>query len=129
MSRSFLLWAAAATTVWAQARPVDVASFDQIWTTIRDTHWQKPPAGLDWDAIRAEYRPQVEKAANPDDARAVMQNMLRRLKQTHFGIVPRTIYSSLSTAEGAADEPEGAATPGIELRVLDGLAVVTRVDP
>lgn len=129
MLRSLLLWAAATAAVWAQARPVDVASFDQIWTTIRDTHWQKPPAGLDWDAIRAEYRPQVEKAANPDAARAVMQNMLGRLRQTHFGIVPSTIYTSLDTAQGAADEPEGAATPGIELRVLDGLAVVTRVEP
>jgi hypothetical protein len=31
-----------------------IASFEKVWTTIRDKHWQKNPAGLDWQAIHAD---------------------------------------------------------------------------
>jgi carboxyl-terminal processing protease len=110
--------------VWAQSGSRDLESFDIVWQTVRDTHWQKQPGGLDWDAIRAEYRPRAEKAATTDEARAVMMEMLRRLKQTHFGIVPGTIYTAID-----ADAPAGLAGPGIELRALGGEAVVTAVDP
>ena len=43
-------------------RALDVESFDQVWTTIRDTHWDPGLGGLDWDAVRDELRPQVEEA-------------------------------------------------------------------
>ncbi|MFM2126053.1 MAG: hypothetical protein RL328_2504, partial [Acidobacteriota bacterium] len=121
-ARRILLLTSLASGAWAQGRAVDLASFDLVWSTIRDTHWQKPPAGLDWDAIRAEFRPRVERAATPGEARAAMQAMIARLKQTHFTIVPGVIYSSL------AEEVGGPGTTGIDLRVLDGEAVVTTVD-
>lgn len=109
-------------TVWAQSNAVNLASFDKVWTTIRDTHWQKSPGGLDWDAIRAEYRPRVERSTDIDQTRAVLREMLGRLKQTHFGIVPSTVYNSLEKKIG------GPAVSGIDLRVLDGEAMVTAVD-
>ncbi|MEI9814509.1 MAG: S41 family peptidase [Acidobacteriota bacterium] len=100
-----------------------------MWATIRDTHWQKDsPGGLDWNAIRSEYRPKIEQAATPDEARAVIQQMLSRLHQTHFGIVPGTIYSSLETKDGSPAR-EGSAAPGFDLRVLEDEAVVTDVEP
>lgn len=74
------------TGLYAQAvlAPADVAlnvaSFDKVWTTIKNKHWQDKPGGLDWDAIRAEYRPQVERAKTMREARAAMSAMLGRLK-------------------------------------------------
>lgn len=116
------LWVSLAVTSALCAQPsLNLAAFDQVWTTIRDTHWQKDaPGGLDWNAMRAEYRPRVEAAKSSDEARAAMQEMLRRLKQTHFGIVGG--YSP-------ADDEGGSGTTGIDLRVLDGEVVVTSVDP
>lgn len=101
----------------------DLVSFEQVWTTIRDTHWQENPAGLDWQAIYDEYRPRAERAATRDELRQVIREMLGRLHQTHFAIFPATVYSSL--AAGAS----GPAVTGIDLRVLDGKAVVTGVAP
>ena len=121
-TRRILLLTCLASAGWAQGRAVDLASFDLVWSTIRDTHWQKPPAGLDWDAIRAEYRPRVQNAATPAEARVAMQEMIGRLKQTHFAIVPGVTYSSISEDLG------GPGTTGIDLRVLNGEAVVTSVD-
>ena len=105
------------------ASQLDLESFEKVWTTVRDKHWQTKPGGLDWQAIHDEYRPRVEKAATHDEARAVMQEMLGRLKQSHFAIIPAVVYSVLD------DEGEGPGTTGIDARVLGGHVVVTNVDP
>ena len=125
LSRRFSLLFVGAVTAFAQARTqLDLDSFEKVWTTIRDKHWQTKPGGLDWQAIHDEYRPRVEKAASRDEARAVIQEMLGRLKQSHFAIIPAVVYTVLD------DEVEtGAGTTGIDARVLDGHAVVTNVDP
>src|SRR5689334_20787082 len=102
---------------------LDLDSFEKVWTTIRDKHWETKPAGLDWNAIHDEFRPRAEHAANTDEMRGVMRDMLARLKQTHFAIVPASLYALL--AEGAP----GEGVTGIDLRILNGAAIVTRVDP
>lgn len=113
--------ALAALPVLAQ-QDLNLASFDRVWTAIRDTHWEARPGGLDWQAIREEYRPRVERARSTEEARAAMQEMLARLKQTHFAIVPAAVYAEL-------EEDGGEASAGLDLRVLQGQAVVTAVDP
>ena len=105
------------------ASQLDLDSFEKVWTTIRDKHWQAKPGGLDWQAIHGEYRPRVEKASGHDQVRAVMQDMLGRLKQSHFAIIPAAVYSVVD------DEAGGPGVAGIDARVLDGEAVVTDVDP
>jgi carboxyl-terminal processing protease len=104
---------------------LDLDSFEKVWTTVRDKHWEKKPGGLDWEAIHAEFRPRIERAQNTEEVRALLREMLGRLHQTHFGIIPSTVYQVM----GAPDAEDGDGSPGIDLRVLDGQAVVTRVDP
>lgn len=112
------------SSAFAQAASrLDLDSFEKVWTTIRDKHWQVKPGGLDWQAIHEEYRPRVEKAATHDEAVALMQEMLGLLKQSHFAIIPEVVYTVLD------DSGEGPGTSGIDARVLDGHAVVTNVDP
>ncbi len=103
----------------------NLASFETVWTTIRDKHWEPKPGGLDWNAIHAEYRPKVEAAKSTSEVREILREMLGRLKQTHFGIFPSDVYESA----GGDGIPAGSASIGIDIRVLDGEAVVTRVDP
>lgn len=100
-----------------------ITSFEKVWTTIRDKHWQKNPGGLDWQAIHAEYYPRIQSAKSDDEALAIMREMLGRLKQTHFGIFPAAVYNDVEGEGGG----EGSA--GIDMRVLDGKAVVTDLDP
>jgi carboxyl-terminal processing protease len=105
-------------------RQLNVDTFEKVWTTIRDKHWEKNPGGLDWQAIHQEYRPRIEQAANIEEVRAVLKDLLSRLHQTHFGILPATVYAAVEDFEAAAE-----GSTGIDLRVLDGQAVVTGVDP
>jgi carboxyl-terminal processing protease len=115
-----------ALSLYGQSPPaqhqLDLDSFEHVWTTIRDKHWEKKPGGLDWDAIHAEFRPRVERARNTEEVRALLREMLGRLHQTHFGIVPADVYQAVAEAAG------GDGSPGIDLRVLDSQAVVTSVD-
>ncbi len=118
-----LLGGQSAPDYTAEQKRLNIDSFEKVWTTIRDTHWEKNPGGLDWQAIHTEFRPKIEAATSMEGARDVMRQMLARLKETHFAILPATVY-------GEADsDSAGDGSPGIDLRVLAGMAVVTRVDP
>ena len=113
---------------YAQATPpagtpheLDVASFVYVWESIRDTHWQEAPGGLDWQEIRKEYEPRVKAAKTRDEVRTILSEMLLRIGQTHFGIIPAGIYTALSEGGGGSNET------GIDLRILDGQVLVTEV--
>ena len=105
----------------AHERQLNIDSFEYVWKTIRDKHWQTKPSGLDWQAVHDELRPAIEKASSMETARAVLSDMLGRLHQTHFAIIPADLYSDL---EGA----RGEITTGIDVRVVGSQALVTRVD-
>src|SRR5579863_9490606 len=115
-----------ALSLYAQPaeRQLNLASFEKVWTTIRDKHWEKNPGGLDWQAIHAEFRPRVENAKSIDEVRTIMGEMLGRLHQTHFGIFHTSVYQAIGDSDAAGD-----GSPGIDLRLLDGQAIVTLVDP
>ena len=87
--------AAAAPQMDAQQREANVASFDYVWQTIRDKHFDPQLGGLDWDAIRDELRPRVLEARSVAEARAVMSDLIDRLGQSHFAIIPTEVYLSL----------------------------------
>jgi carboxyl-terminal processing protease len=108
-----------------EQRSRNVESFDYVWKTIRDKHWSMP-FGLDWDKVRDELRPKVEAAASTNQARAVMLDMIGRLKQSHFNIVPQDVSEVLGDA--FKSEHSGDGDPGLDVRIIDNQAVVVSVD-
>ena len=113
----------AATTATAQLtetqRKLNLETFEYVWTTVRDKHWQAKPAGLDWQAVHDELRPAMEKASSMDAARAVLHDMLGRLHQTHFAIIPSDLYSDLGKPTA-----RGEITTGIDVRVPGATALL-----
>jgi carboxyl-terminal processing protease len=105
----------------AEQKAENLESFDVVWQTIRDKHYDPKIGGLDWQAVRDELRPKVEKAASMAEARAAMSEALGRLHLTHFGIIPGEAVDTL-------DDPDhGSGQTGIEVRIIDGRAVVSSV--
>jgi carboxyl-terminal processing protease len=104
----------------------DVAAFDQVWTTIRDRHFDPTIGGLDWNSVRAELRPKVIAAKNRDEVRAVLEDLIGRLHLTHFAIVP--MEPEGDDAAAATDNKE-TGTVGLEVRPLGGDIVVTSIAP
>jgi len=118
-----LLLAAPPSEMTPAQRKVHLDSFEQVWSTVAKRHYDPTLGGLDWQKIHDELKPKVEKATNADEVRAVLGDMLARLKQTHFGIVPGEVYSDLHSDSG------GGGTPGVELRLVEGKAIVTSLEP
>jgi carboxyl-terminal processing protease len=105
---------------------VAVETFDRAWTVIHDTYFDTTFAGLDWDAVREELRPQV--AASPDQAtvRRVIRDMVGRFGQSHFALIPSEIADSLDPSDD--DVRDAAAGVGIDVRLIGDQLVVTTVD-
>ena len=113
-----------------ETESVHLQAFDQVWTTVRDTHWDPELGGVDWDAVRDRLEPKMRAATEASEARAVLQEMIETLGQSHFQIIPGDVYEALATSdESTADEMLGDGVTGVEVRPIEGAAVVTSVRP
>jgi carboxyl-terminal processing protease len=102
-------------------RARNVESFEVVWKTIRDKHFDPKLGGLDWQAVHDSSKPKVEAATTMKEARAVMNDAIGRLHQTHFGIIPAELQDHLENPDA------GPGEVGLEVRVIDGRAVVSAV--
>ena len=101
-----------------------VTTFDSAWRTIGVTLERRGVTRLDWPAVRRELLPRAIRAASDSALRAVIDDMLARIGESHFALLP-------AQAALAADAPPGTAalgTAGLALRALDAAIVVWRVD-
>jgi len=121
---ALLLAAASPSRAWFDQaavpdwRPVALQTFDVVWDTINTTFYDPTFGGVDWNAVKREFRPRIERAASPDDSRAIIREMLARLGKSHMALL-----SSAPDNQAAA----GPATVPIDVRVAAGEVVVTRV--
>ena len=110
---------ALAAPVSAQSPP-PVVTFDSAWKIIRDTHFDTTFNGVDWNQVKVELRPKAEAAINNDELRSVLSDMLLRLKQSHFSIIPQSLAEDALTG--------GAGGLGMDVRYLQNSLLVTSVD-
>ncbi|HXF41143.1 MAG TPA: S41 family peptidase [Blastocatellia bacterium] len=98
-------------------------SFDIVWTTIRDKHFDPTLGGVDWNKVREQYAPRAAAAKSDSEFYSVLQQMLGELHQSHFGIIPPE-----AIVQEDSHEPKGGGI-GIDLRLVEGLPTITRVEP
>lgn len=125
-------------------------SFDLVWRTVKENHFDPKFGGVDWDALREEFAPRAASARTDRELHTLLQQMLNRLGRSHFNIIPPEAIPStggdddLKNGEGEDDTP-GAEEPrrkgslraaeqltygiGIDLRIVGGAALITRVEP
>jgi carboxyl-terminal processing protease len=125
-------------------------SFDIVWRTVRENHFDPQFGGVDWDAVRDEFAPRAASARTDRELHGLLQQMLNRLGRSHFNIIPPEAIPATEPEEDfrdgvSDDDTHGGEEPrrkgslrateqltygiGIDLRVLNGVAVVTRVEP
>lgn len=124
-------------------------AFEIVWQTVKDNHFDPTFGGTDWDAVRAEFAPLVERAATDRELHALLQRMLNRLGQSHFNIITPESIPAAEDEDDADDAGDGGPATaekkkrrpgnllmtdhltygvGIDLRVIAGAAVITRVE-
>jgi carboxyl-terminal processing protease len=98
-------------------------TFDIVWRTVKEKHFDPTLGGLDWDKVRQQYEPRAAEAKSDAEFYKVLRQMLGELHQSHFNIVaPEEIVQ-----DDSREPKEGGI--GIDLRIIDGTAMITHVDP
>lgn len=131
------------------ARRRRTEAFEIVWRTVKENHFDPTFGGTDWDAVRSEFAPLVERAGSDREVHALLQRMLNRLGQSHFNIITPESIPSTDVDDADGDRDGGGASAGkkqyrpgsllmaehltygigIDLRVIAGAAVITRVEP
>lgn len=102
-----------------------VATFDSAWSTIHRTYYDSSFRGLDWAAIGARLRPRAAASNTVADLRATIREMLAHMGESHFALIPGDLARG-DTHEDDGDDQTGDI--GIEIRIVDGAATVSRID-
>lgn len=127
-------------------------TFQLVWQTVKDEHFDPTFGGVNWEAVRVRYAPRVARVRSDQELHRLLQAMVEELPQSHFTIVPperiprirtgKKRAGQTATKEGDALDLLGDAEDnesdndvatqlmngiGIDVRVLDGQIVITRV--
>ncbi|HEU0183870.1 MAG TPA: S41 family peptidase [Blastocatellia bacterium] len=98
-------------------------SFDIVWRTVKERHFDPTLGGVDWDAARRKYEPRVAKIKTDGELHNLLNEMLGELHQSHFGVIPPEAILE----DGSFNGPAGNIR--IDLRIVDGQVVIARVAP
>lgn len=129
---AFLLCAPLLAQLSPEQKAKNVESFEQVWSTIRDRHWDNSFATGSWKQVHDELLPQVQAAQSMEEARRVISDLIGRVHLTHFGLIPNDLYETLDEPGknqrrvSSPFAPEGS--PGFETRVVGGVVLVTHVE-
>jgi carboxyl-terminal processing protease len=122
---------AIAMTASAQAPPRDPDisaqygnTFDIVWQTVASGFDDSTFGGRDWEAIGHEFRGRAVEAPSDSAFYVTLNAMLFQLGVSHIGVIPD-------------DHPEWIGAPavfadgdiGVDVRIVEGAIVVTRVRP
>lgn len=123
-------WSVTMPTRGAAQEPFDQAlaieTFDRAWKIINDTHFDTTFNGVDWPALHEEIRPRVDTATGIATLRRAISDMLDRLGQSHFALIPQEAADALDPAKG--DPTAEVGDVGFDMRFIGDQLVVTRVD-
>jgi carboxyl-terminal processing protease len=98
-------------------------TFEIVWRTVKEKHFDPAMGGVDWDKARETYAPRAAAVKSDREFYLVLQEMLGQLRQSHFNIIPPE-----SDSPEDLDKPSGGGI-GVDLRLVGGAAMITRVEP
>src|ERR1043166_2614374 len=130
-------------------------TFIKVWTTLDSSYFDQTYNGLDWNKVKADYRPRVIAAKTDSELYRLLNEMIGKLNRSHFAVIPPEVFAELESAKheektrGAAgsktdvpqaDDDDANADDkdfdghskfgiGVDLRMIDGQFVITYVDP
>ncbi|MGB7925923.1 MAG: S41 family peptidase [Pyrinomonadaceae bacterium] len=133
-------------------------SFDIVWSAVNQYFYDPTFGGVDWTKARERYGKRAILAKSDQELHLLLQEMLNELHQSHFIVIPPEAVPMILTGKKRderfnEDDDEGEETEddaaeaeellnnpnykqaqrltygiGIDLRVVEGTAIVTRVE-
>src|SRR5262249_46837195 len=131
-------------------------TFELVWKTVNKSFYDPNFNGVDWKAVHDRYAPRVAATTSDAELYPLLQLMVNELHQSHFWVIApqaipklrpkpkRQLEDSIEDLAAEPDEPSQPETAldlikeqladrlstgiGIDLRVVNGSVLVTRVD-
>ena len=129
-----VLWAEqreATDSATSQAESARIATFEEVWRTVRDRFYDPHLHGLDWSAVREHYLPGATRASSEEALGGVINSMLSELHASHtrYYTPEGPEYYQLSDIFAGALRRRGLerAFPGGRIS-YPGVGVLSRVD-
>lgn len=119
----FIALLAALTSCRSQKKQQYLDTFEQVWKTVNETYFDSTFGGLRWEDVRDRYLPRIAAAETDEAFYRLVNTMLWELNVSHANLVAPGLLARrepLLCAEGS---------PGLDVRVLDAVAVITSITP
>ncbi len=97
-------------------------TFDIVWRTVNEKHFDPTFGGIDWQQVREKYAPRIEDVKTNPELYELLQQMLGELGQSHFNIIPPEAVIS----DDVKEPPIGGV--GLDVQMLDNQPVITRLE-
>jgi carboxyl-terminal processing protease len=82
-----------------------VKDFDAAWQSIKDAFVDPKTYGVDWDAMKKEYRPKVQAAPDATAAYKLLAEMIDKIQSPNTGVIPPWLKPASADANTALAEP------------------------
>ena len=110
----------------AQDHGVQMESFEKVWQTIAEKHWnpkqlEKLPDGGSWVGIRESYRKRIAAAQSATEVRHILREMVARIGKSHYAISGYEASGTKALRRG------GGTAPGFAVEWIEGKVLVTAV--
>lgn len=97
-------------------------TFEMVWETVKQRHFDPTFGGVNWDQVRAQYEPKVATVTSDAAFYELLQQMLGELKQSHFGIIPPE-----AVVEDDTSQPSNGEV-GLTVRLVGAQICLTQVN-
>ena len=117
----FTLFLILVTTVTCTAKYRNLQSFETVWRTVNEKHYDSDFGGVNWKALHNRYKPKIEAAENDSEFFKHTNQMLFELNLSHLLVATKADldkYIPVLTSGGAV---------GIDVKWMGEDAVVTAV--
>lgn len=91
-------------------------TFDIVWSTINEVHYDTKFGGVDWVKMKKIYQPKAMKTISDDDFHTVLSQMISELKRSHLSISSKNqIVKNNLCQEG---------TIGLKVKIIENQPIV-----
>ena len=106
------------------SREIAVATFDSLWSKVRNTYVDTTFVSSEWMRVRDSLRPRAELVTTRPELDRLLADALHHIHDSHFYIIPARVATSESSNSGSG----GRGATGLSVRVADGDVVAWRVE-
>lgn len=104
---------------------IAVATFDSLWSKVRNTYVDTAFVATKWMKVRESLRPRAESIAERPALDRLLADALSNIPDSHFYIIPERVATP---DEPGKTKSDGRGTTGLAIRVAEGKVVAWRVE-